>query len=733
MSKRLYILVSFVVLLFVAFNIYNDRYYMNYSIGSLAINNYSKTSRNSATIYGDGSNGGSFVSTSEVSLPKGAYKIIINYKTDTELNYVNITGKASNEDVVTIEKLSSAQKQHTIDWIAQGDTYNVKIDIIFSGTGELVVKNIVVESAQISSTDTVVWFLIFAVVLFLIGKMAYYNKHEKKRENLYIFLCLIIITIFASFPLYNNYVLNGHDIMFHVTRIEGIKNGLLSGQVPVRIHPSTQYEYGFASSIFYPELFLYFPAILRILGVSTTGAVQIFIVLINFVTASIMYLAVYKISKNKTIGIWSSGIYVLASYHLCDVYVRFALGETLAMAFIPLLIYGIYELFYNDYSKWPYVVISATGIMQSHILTTLLSVGFVILVATFNIRSIVKKKRMFTCIKTAIVIVFLNLWFLVPFLDMAREDMKVSAMAKNVDDNAINLLQLFQNLTILQIGLPILVGSVMFIYCFVFNKIEDKKQEKLIMGLLCLGILSAFITTNLFPWRIIVRIPVIGEMVKMIQFPWRLLAFATAFLSIVAAYGFYYITKEKEIKKVLGTFLVALCVLCASLYLENNYLKNPIYAYKGAITENTGIGDGEYYYKGTSAKALKERGDTIKASSEQVILTDFKRLNSKIYVDVENESDEEQFIEVPLAYYPFYNADLNEEISLRIEKGKNNVLRIILPADAKGNIIIHYSESKFWLLSNFISLIASAIFIVKVIKYIKFKRIDNISLDETEV
>lgn len=726
MSKRAYTLICLILLLFVAFNIYNDKYYMNYKIGSLEINNASKTSRNDATIYGDGSNEGNFVSTPATNLPKGEYKIVIKYKTDTNANSINITGNTGSKDILLSEELNSSEQKKVINLTLENDTYSLKIDTYFGGEGKLVIKNILVESAQISCTDTIAWLVIFMFVLVILGRLVFDKTTKGNRENGFVFLGLLAITIFASFPLYSNYILNGHDILFHVTRIEGIKNGLLSGQFPVRLHPSTQYNYGYAPSLFYPELFLYFPALLRILGVSITGTIQMFIIVINFMTAGIMYFSTYKLSKVKAIAILSSMIYVLSSYHLCDTYIRFALGETLAMAFIPLLVYGVYELICNDYSKWPYVVIGATCILQSHIITTLVAIVFVAFTVLLNFKNILEKNRLIACIKSAVFAVLLNLWFIIPFIDMMGEDTKVSSLAKNVEENTVYLMQLFENLTMLQIGAPILLGVVVVVYSLINRKIEDRKQEKLIAVLLGFGVLSAFITTNLFPWRIIIKVPVIGEMAKMIQFPWRILAFASAFLSIVSAYGIYYIVKNVEIRKALGIFVCAICLVCSSLYLESNYLQNTIFCYKGAISDNTGIGSsGEYYYSGTSAKAFVERGEIIETSNEQVVIDKFERIKGRIHIDLVNQSDEEQFIEVPLAYYPFYSAKLNNEVNLRIEKGSNNVLRIILPADTKGNINIYYAKSKLWLLSDLISLLTSVIFIIILVRLYKKESFKN--------
>lgn len=722
MGKVKYIIGCAIFLLLFATNIQSDKYEMNYPIAGLTINNASETSRSKAVIYGDNTNEEDFIVTPKVNLPKGEYKIILKYKTDTDLNTVNISGYKISGDVMITEQLSSQENEKVITLNLDEDVQGLKIYVHFCGQGTYIHRGLSVETTKIVNTDTIAWLLILGTLFFIIGIMIYHNPTKEKRKSVLVLVCLLGITVFASYPMFSNYLIRGHDILFHLTRIEGIKSGLLSGQFPVRLHTSTYYGYGYAPAIFYPELFLYFPALLRIAGVSLTGTVQIFIIFINFATAGIMYFSAYRISKIRSIGIISSMLYVLASYHLCDLYTRFALGEALAMAFIPLLIYGVYELFYNDYSKWKYVVLGATGILQSHIITTLVAIAFVGLAAVICINKILEKNRFIACIKATVFTVLVNLWFAVPLITMMREDMNVSSLARNVEDLTLYASQLFINFTMngnsrniigldmegvmpLHIGLPILVGVALFIYLMVSNKVRDKRQENVVVALSGFGALSAYATTNLYPWKLIVNIPLLGKASRMIQFPWRLLSFATAFLAIVAAYGVFYLVKKAETRRVLMAAVFAISVLFAAQYMDD-FLNRDIYCYKGATTDKTGIGTGEYYYDGTNYFKLRERGEVVVSSSDSVLVQASERINGKLNVNYKNSSNEEQYIEVPLAYYPFYKARLDNKEELKISKGENNVVRIAIPANSGGKVKIYYQKEMLWLVADIISAIA---------------------------
>ena len=86
-------------------------------------------------------------------------------------------------------------------------------------------------------------------------------------------LCAAAVLTCAP-ALTNGGAANGADWSFHLSRIEGIANGLREGQFPVRVYSMAKDGYGYAPSLFYGELLLYFPAVLRLLGMSVQGACQ---------------------------------------------------------------------------------------------------------------------------------------------------------------------------------------------------------------------------------------------------------------------------------------------------------------------------------------------------------------------------------------------------------------------------------------------------------------------------
>ena len=149
------------------------------------------------------------------------------------------------------------------------------------------------------------------------------ERGRKKRRDMAVVLCA---AAFACMPLLWRGVYDGHDLFFHLNRIEGIANGLRNGQFPVRIHSSTLLGYGYAAPEFYPELFLYLPALLRNLGVSLCACVRVFEACIHLATAVSCYLCVRGMMNSHRVAVGASVLYTLCIYRLVNVYTRATLG-----------------------------------------------------------------------------------------------------------------------------------------------------------------------------------------------------------------------------------------------------------------------------------------------------------------------------------------------------------------------------------------------------------------------
>jgi hypothetical protein len=226
--------------------------------------------------------------------------------------------------------------------------------------------------------------IVIGIVSFILYR--YLKKHADFRETAFY---ILLLTLVSSLPLISDFIQSKGDIVFHLQRIENIKVNLLSGQIPARMNYLSEGNAGIPTPVMYPELFLYIPALLRVLGIPPVFSLKLFHILLNLSCAFISYYSVSRITKSKNLGVIFSGIYTLCIYRLENIYLRHAIGEAQAMVFIPLVMLGIYEILYNDHKKWHILVIGFTGVLQSHIISTFLVVCFLILFLLFSVKHLI--------------------------------------------------------------------------------------------------------------------------------------------------------------------------------------------------------------------------------------------------------------------------------------------------------------------------------------------------------
>ncbi|MFQ9516747.1 MAG: hypothetical protein ACLRZ9_13110 [Eubacterium sp.] len=316
----------------------------------------------------------------EIELDKGIYIVDVEYETNTSFNTSNIKIEEDTYKGVFSDDIRMDASSNKISYHFYVNNDNTKLRVFNHLWGEedgdyLLVKNIKIATS--ASTASLYWFkcvcallIINALFIFIINR----KKINIDISNKLVMFGVITAAIVASIPIFTDYFFIGQDCTFHLMRIEGLKDGILSGQLPVRIQPTWFQNNGYAVSVLYGDLFLYFPAILRLIGISVQNSYKTYIFAINFITAIIAYYSFAKISKSKFIGMMASLVYTLSIYRFTDIYFRAAVGEYTAMAFFPLIIWGLYKIYTTETTKdnriiWFPLAIGYTGVIQSHVLS----------------------------------------------------------------------------------------------------------------------------------------------------------------------------------------------------------------------------------------------------------------------------------------------------------------------------------------------------------------------------
>ena len=567
------------------------------------------------------------------------------------------------------------------------------------------------------------------VVVLVIGGILYLKKETTNKFK--IGILLILIALFVSYPLYNDYLVYSHDINFNLVRIEGLKEAIGNFQIPARIHPIENNGYGYATSLLYPELFLYVPAILRLLNTSMVFSFKIFLVLINLAAVVSMYLCVKNISKSTTSGIIGAIIYAVANYRLENVFTRAAVGEALALAFLPIAIWGLYELLVGNKKKWYICVIGITFVIQSHVLSSILTAILCGILGVYFIKNIIKEKRYKEILLTVVVTLLLNMWFIVPFLDAYRLNLNVKnietktyqfekytvipAQIFNIFDTGYSLNitkeneKGMENEMAYSLGILCMVGFAISITYCIKNKESKEKLNQFIRILTIIAIVFLIGSTTIVPWKELQNnFEWIRCLCMMLQFGWRFLGIATVAVTITTSIiiGQYLDKKYDSEKDFIENNKIVLIIgiiafLSVPLFL-GEYSKQPKYITNDYALNYDMSGQCEYFIQGTNTKELTK--DLYQTSSKYITITDISKNGSKIVFNYSN-IEGQGYIEVPLLYYPGYVAKDENGKKFGVTCGNNNVIRIEITEIKEGTITVDYQEKGIYILADIISVV----------------------------
>ena len=680
---------------------------------------------------------GVFLETPGISLSRGVYEVRVTYEADVAgaMSMVD-TGVAYNSLLGnTINLFPGLTKTDASMWLLS-DTDTFLLQFSYSGEGYLLIQDI-----QIVPTNQGSSILLFLILCSstLVNLLYFMIKRGKTRpvskEKILMGSLLSGLIIITCVPLMTNYLFQAGDLIFHLSRIEGIKEGLLSGDFPVRIQPQWLSGNGYATSIFYGDLFLYIPALLRLVGLPVQIAYKCYVVIVNVATCLISYYCFSKMFQNRYIGFLGSVLYSLSVYRIFNLYIRAAVGEYTAIVFLPLIAYGFFRLFTMDkkdssYGKtWIPLVIGFTGIIQTHILTCEIVGLFAVILCLILWKKFLKPAVFVELIKAAVITLLVNLWFILPFLDyLLNGDFVIkSAPSIMIQKNGLLpthlLTAFFQSGTTIDfinagmvasepvgIGISLILGMGMFVYLIYTKKYQsgDQTMQKAGVTALLLGCLALLMTLRIFPWDAIFDMNQITmRLVSSVQFPWRFLSMGTICLVIVTlvVMSILFRAKDRSFAKWFYAGLIGI-TLFTSVMLMNDilYVRGYYQLYNEESMGSGNVVGGEYLPTGTDVLLLGYDQNTAGAG---VTIEHYEKNTSNTLLTCINQGTKESFVELSLLYYKGYEAkDTMTGELLKVVAGENNQARILLPAGYEGTIGVDFVSPAIWRAAEAISLIA---------------------------
>lgn len=516
-----------------------------------------------------------------------------------------------------------------------------------------------------------------AVIFLLLGWYLPWKKYAGP-------LIMVLLGLGASLPLFAAFMIDGDDLGFHMIRIEGIYQGIKAGTFPVYVNGVQMAGYGSLSSTMYPQLFLYPAALLRFLGVSLVLCYKILLVAVNAGTALIMFYAVKNISGSVKTAYMAAFLYTFSLYRLINIYFRAALGEGIAMVFLPLVLWGIYEILWGNHKKWYLLMLGMTGVLQSHVLSVEMCVLFLLAETVywgFSTRFRHAGGRILAGLKAAAGTCLLNAFFIVPFLYFCRQPLQVFHMSNNVGNMLLYFSQVFAvfpNARRMESGgpgtvkgeMPVTIGGVLLIGVALFMVMTAKRRQKETVNslgrhCLCLGSAAVLFTSWIFPWKSFLRNPFFSQITTPLQFSWRFLGPASVFLCIVSAVGIVLFLDEGNGREWMAGIVILATLCSATFYFDKMSQEANQWVDKMAMEGRDDCDALYMYWRGGEYENLQteyRREDAcIRTSGPGIVCRGYRKRGTEIWVRLlpPGDADSWDTVSFPLYYYPGYEIEVN--------------------------------------------------------------------------
>ena len=494
------------------------------------------------------------------------------------------------------------------------------------------------------------------------------------------------------------------DILYHISRIDGLSKSIYSD---FNFFPKIYFNLfegkGYAFPMFYCDIFL-IPAALLAKYTGVIIAYKFEILLINFFTALFTYRLLKKLGLNEIPILLGVILYVFSYYRLYNIYYRAALGELLAIMFIPIALLGIYNSIFNNEKEIVNIdlIVGFGGVALSHNISLLLLSLMYFLLIIFNF----KKANFIQIGISTIITIFLVMWFFYPMIEQLRyNDLVIeSVKSSSYKDSFYN----FKDLLFITDNQPFLSARcgdftiLCSIFLFVIQKIRKKQMSSFQKQLFYIGFLFLLFTTKLF-------YPIMSVF-SVIQFSSRFLIISSTMLNIFIAISFHNLLNDIVINTNMHKFIIFAYVI-VFIYLliflrYDSLLVNFKIQSKGIykdfrITTDEIFSESSLKYKCFSDIICLDSGiDDLYLPkkirykpNEDFEIFEYAHINrsSNVYSFTFNRNFS-GYIEIPIVYYYGYNGNVDDK-QLALEISEDGYIKTFLNVKENEVLYITYKNS----------------------------------------
>ena len=563
-------------------------------------------------------------------------------------------------------------------------------------------------------------------------------------------IILSCITAFFGYDILPDY----QDKLIHLRRIAALADTLKSGYFPARIYFVMNGGTGYAMPVFYPDLNLYLPAFLHILGMPLGICYTVYVIVTNVLTAVISFFCIkgflrcFRSSKGSSDAVCrdescgcipasiGSFLYTLSVYRLTNVYIRDAVGEYTAMAVLPLVIYGFARIFtYTAPEKRDRfdglkcalpLGVGMSLLAYSHVLTTMVTSALLILTALVLFKKTFTPTVLGKLALSALIFLCLSASVLVPMLDYMRSDTYLvsgsSYIMRGFYPGWRELFELIPSGSgsgiAYDLRMPTAIGAALAAVLAAYAvsavlrlivSLRDKKTSGSFSAssfagvyLFVLAGIMLFVSSKYFPWTYIEsKHNALSALLCSIQFSWRYIGIATVITVFLGSILIRDMMKKNCRMGICTAVLLCVLAVVPALVLECRACSENPRARIGSGAEIGIVGDELYLPVSWNRDAVY---DGTPQAFGGAVIESFERTDYRWTVKVSAESGEGS-VAFPVVYYKGYNA-VSDGLQPDTYRGDDGRVVTKIPEGFSGTIVMKFSEPFMWRISEVITLLS---------------------------
>ncbi len=526
------------------------------------------------------------------------------------------------------------------------------------------------------------------------------KKENRVIEVIMLLVAMGIIAGVTAFP-YLHQGLYGYapDYIYHMNRIEGVKQALLAGDYPVYVYSNFFGGKGYGSPMFYPDIFLVIPAIMRIAGLSILQTYKVFAIIVCFIATATTYISLKIVSGDKMLSLSGTFLLMLSEFYLADLIFRAGYSSYISYIFLPILFAGIYDFFMMGAKRCYLMGIGLGGLVLCHIINSFIAllltiIIFVLMLLTKKGReAFFNKEHLINLVKTAVITLLITGYYTFPMIEQMT-----SGIRRVYQDPWAHIGEFVQpfetlflptgyffNIAYVGVGIPILLLLGLF---------ARKTEDTMANFYYVLGLLLLLSMTKLVPWAALEN-----TILNQLQFTFRIYPFALCAI----IFGMI-LTGREIISEKNRVWLLVYAVIMTTIFgvWQNKTALAETYGYfnevnADIIAENSEtVGRGEWLPVAYPIEENRERND-VKAEGDPDTRFEYVRAEGKVGGSFEIEESAIEAYSVPQIFYRGYGAKLvaadGTKYKLSCEMTEDGLTRVLMSPETiglSGTVIVSY-------------------------------------------